>query len=213
MKLLNNLYKEETNCHIISEELMNGLIREIEKKGYTQETKGVINLLDKLLNNNRSIHPFVQFNGIDAVLNLLEKNMDNVDLALQLIQILKKVANASDEYKQMMIEKKTPDLVNKVIKKDSPYDKNIELNGRELIFLLNSCKVKLEDPDDIGLEKIKIDDPIPPEVRNYLTNGKQVQIVSENGDTKQMQLLLNNDLKKFRLKKLKVIYLLNRNIL
>ena len=63
--------------------------------------------------------------------------------------------------------------------------------------------MKLEDPNSIGLGNIKIEDPIPPEVRNFLTNGKQVKIINNNGDVKQMQLIFNNDLKKVMAKKIK----------
>lgn len=202
-KLLNNLCKEETNSQVISDELMNPLLKEINKKGGSKETIAIMNLLDKLLNNNRSVNPFVQYNGIDSSLNLLDNNPENVELDNQLLRILKKVAGNSDEYKQIMQEKKAPDIVNKVIKKAGPYDKNIELQGRDLNFLINSCKVKLEDVDSIGLGEIKIEDPIPPEVRNFLTNGKQVKIISEKGDVKQKQLIFNNDFKKISCKKVK----------
>ena len=204
-KLLNHLSGDQNNAQIISDGLMNPLLQEVEKKGYTNETMGIITLLDKLLLNNKSVQPFVQYNGIDSSLKLLDKNKntDNVECDLQLFQILKKVAGASDEYKQIMQEKKTPDLVNTIIDKKAPKDKNVEIQGRALIFLVNSCKMKLEDPNSIGLGNIKIEDPIPPEVRNYLTNGKQVKIINNNGDVKQMQLIFNNDLKKVMGKKIK----------
>ena len=36
----------------------------------------------------------------------------------------------------------------------------------------------MEDPNKIHVDEIKIVEPIPPEVKNFLTNGKQVKIIN-----------------------------------
>ena len=113
----------------------------------------------------------------------------------------------------MLQDKKVPDLINRVIKKIGPYDKKLEFEGRQLVFNVNLCKIQLEDPNSIGVDEIKIVEPIPPEVRNFLTNGKQVKIINEQGDVKQMQLIFAQDLMKVSAKKIKVIYHQNQNIL
>ena len=64
-------------------------------------------------------------------------------------------------------------------------------------------KIQLEDPNSIGVDEIKIVEPIPPEVRNFLTNGKQVKVINDHGDVKQMQLIFSQDLMKVSAKKLK----------
>ena len=77
----------------------------------------------------------------------------------------------------------------------------VEFKGRQLIFNVNLCKVQLEDPNLIGVDEIKIIEPIPPEVRNFLTNGKQLKIINDQGDVKDMQLLFSKDLMKVSAKK------------
>ena len=202
--LLDTLVKEEVNGQKISDELMGTLLKDLDEQGYEgPDGRKIVDIGDTLLNNNECVQPFVQFKGLDLLAKLLNDNDTNVDLILQLFQMFKKVANTSDEYKNMMQERRLPDLINKIIKKAGPYDKKVEFEGRKLIFLINMCKVKLEDPDAIDLTHIKIEEPIPPEVRNYLTSGKQVKIISDHGDVKQMQLTFNQDLLKVSCKKIK----------
>ena len=70
-------------------------------------------------------------------------------------------------------------------------------------FLINMAKVKLEVVDDIDFTDIKIVNPIKPEVKNFLTSGKQLKIINSNGDVKQMQLMFSQDLLKITAKKIK----------
>ena len=46
LNLLNNLLTDKSNCQLISDELCEFLNKEIETKGYNQETKNVINILN-----------------------------------------------------------------------------------------------------------------------------------------------------------------------
>ena len=203
LKLLNGLSGEKDNCPKIADELMGNLIGIVNEKGYKDEGILVVPLLDGLCQNKECIPPFVQFNGIDACINLLNNNDTNVELISHIFSIFKNVANASDEYKKMLQEKKLPEIVNRIIKKIGPYDKKLEFEGRQLLFNVNLCKIQLEDPNSIGVDDIKIAEPIPPEVRNFLTNGKQVKIINDHGDVKQMQLIFAQDLMKVSAKKLK----------
>ena len=107
------------------------------------------------------------------------------------------------DYKRILQEKKLPDLVNRIIKKVGAYDKKIEFEGRQLVFNVNLAKVELEDPDKINVHEIKINEPIPPPVRNFLTSGKQIKAINEEGEIKPMQLIFSQDLMKVSLKKIK----------
>ena len=202
-KLVNTLSQEKENCPKISDELMGNLISNVIEKGYTDEGKIIVPLLQSLVLNNNCIPPFVQYNGIDACIKLLNDNESNVPLISNIFSIFKNVSNSNDEYKKMLQDKKVPDLVNRIIKKMGPYDKKIEFEGRQLLFNVNLYKVQLEDPNSIGVDEIKIVEPIPPEVRNYLTSGKQIKIVNNNGDIKPMQLIFAPDLMRVSAKKLK----------
>ena len=202
-KLVNSLAQEKENCPKIADELMGNLISNVIEKGYTDEGKIIVPLLQSLLLNNNCIPPFVQYNGIDACIKLLNDNDSNVPLISNIFGIFKSVSNSNDEYKKMLQDKKVPDLINRIIKKMGPYDKKIEFEGRQLLFNVNLYKVQLEDPNSIGVDEIKIIEPIPPEVRNYLTSGKQIKIVNNNGDIKPMQLIFTPDLMRVSAKKIK----------
>ena len=202
-KMLNNLAKEDDNKPKISDELMENLIPVVDDKGYNEEGKDVVMLLDSLVKNKKCVPPFVQYKGIDSCVNLFDKNDSDIELIPILISLFKSVANASDEYKKMLKEKKLIDLINRVIKKIGMYDKKIEFEGRQLIFSINLAKIDLEDPNSIRVEDIKIAEPIPSEVRNFLTSGRQVKIINDVGDVKQMQLIFSSDLMKVSAKKIK----------
>jgi hypothetical protein len=153
--------------------------------------------------NKKCVPPFVQYKGIDSCVNLFDKNDSNIELIPILLSLFKSVADTSDEYKKMLKEKKLIDLINRTIKKIGMYDKKIEFDGRQLIFSINLAKIDLEDPNSIGVEDIKIVEPIPAEVRNFLTSGRQVKIINDHGDVKQMQLIFSSDLMKVSARKVK----------
>ena len=202
-KMLKSLASEDDNKPKISDELMENLIPVLDEKGYNEEGKDVVELLNSLVMNKKCVPPFVQYKGIESCVKLLNDNDSNLELIPILLNLFKSVANTSDEYKKMMKEKKLPEVLNKVIKKVGMYDKKIEFEGRQLIFSINLIKIELEDPNSIGVEDIKIVEPIPSEVRNFLTSGKQVKIINNHGDVKQMQLIFSSDLMKVSAKKVK----------
>ena len=200
-KLLNTLSSEKENCPKVADDLMGNLIGDLIEKGYNDEGKLIVPLLNNLCMNKDCIPPFVQYNGIDACISLLNNNDSNIELISNVFNMFKNIANTSDEYKKMLQDKKVPDLINRIIKKMGPYDKKLEFEGRQLLFTCNLCKVQLEDPNSIGVDEIKIIEPIPPEVRNFLTNGKQVKVINDHGDIKDMQLIFSQDLMKVSAKK------------
>jgi hypothetical protein len=202
-KMLKSLSSEDDIKPKISDELMENLIPVVDEKGYNEEGKDVVDLLNCLVMNKKCVPPFVQYKGIDSCTKLLNDNDSNLELIPTLFSLFKSVSNASDEYKKMMKEKKLSDAINRTIKKIGIYDKKIEFEGRQLLFNVNMVKVKLEDPNSIGVEDYKLVEPIPSEVRNFLTSGKQVKIINDKGDVKQMQLIFSPDLMKVSAKKVK----------
>ena len=101
-RLLNSLSLEKDNCPKIADELMGNLISGVKEKGYNEEGKDIVPLLDTLVMNKKCVAPFVQFGGIEACMQLLKDNETNVDLVSKVFNIFKNVANASDEYKKML---------------------------------------------------------------------------------------------------------------
>ena len=202
--LLENLSEEETNSQKISDELMAPLLKELEENGFSEDSDSqfIINLLDSMLKHVHCIQPFVQYKGMELLMTLLDDNDTNVDLILKIFHMYKLIFKGSEEYKQMAQTLKIPDVLNSIIKKAGMYEKKIEYEGRQLIFLVNMVKIKLENTDfDFG--DIKIVNPIQPEIKNFLTSGAQVKLINNSGDVKQMHLQFTPDLLKVQAKKIK----------
>lgn len=129
------------------------------------------------------IEPLVQYNGIDALLDQLRKSSNNVAIIYDCFNILGNVIDGNDDYKKILAQKKVPDLVNEIIAKSSMLDKKIEYEGRSKLFLykaliynINSSQVKLEKIEDLSFKDIKVQNPIKPEVKNYVISGKIVKM-------------------------------------
>ena len=201
--LINFLAKDENNAKRISDDLMGNLIKELFDDGYSEDNKHIVSLLSILLKHKYCIQPFIQFKGLELAAKLLEDNDTNVDLILIVFQMLSYICHNGDEYTLMMRQVKLGDIINGVVKTAGVFEKKIEYEGRSLVYLINMAKVKLEEVDDIDFTDIKIVNPIKPEVKNFLTSGKQLKIINNNGDVKQMQLTFSQDLLKITAKKIK----------
>ena len=204
-ELLNSLSKDEENSKKISDELITILLKELEEEGYNEDSdsKNILNLLSTLLMHKNSFQPFIQFKGLEISKKILKENEENIDLILNIFKILLTIAKTNDEYKIMMKNMNLVDLINEIIKKTGSYEKKIEYEGRSIIFLINNVKIQLEKTEEIDISDIKITNKIKPEVKNFLTNGKQLKIINNRGDIKQMQLSFSQDLLKITAKKIK----------
>ena len=93
--------------------------------------------------------------------------------------------------------------INRVIKLTSNLDKKIEFEGKSLLFLISMAKAQLEEVVEVDFTDIKLVEPIKPEVKNYLTSGKQLKIINEHGEAKERQLAFTQDLLKVQAKVIK----------
>jgi len=192
----------------ITNELIIPFIKELNDFGVDEETNGpyILNLLDNLFKNKIFIEPFILHKGLDSLIKIMksiDNNYNNVHIILQLFSVIKKILMANDEYKLKMQELKIPTLINDIIKFTSTLDKRIEFEGKTLLFLISMAKSKLEKVEEVELAEIKIIEPIRPEVKNYLTSGKQLKIINEHGEIKEKQLLFSQDLLKVQAKGIK----------
>ena len=81
---------------------MRNLILEVNEKGYNDEGKEIVPLLDTLCQNSNCIPSFVLNGGIDACIDLLNNNDTNIECISSVFNMLKNVANASEEYKKIL---------------------------------------------------------------------------------------------------------------
>ena len=211
-KSINNLIVFLGNIEEYSDNITNELIipfiKELNDFGLDEESHGpyILNIFDNLFKNKSFIEPFVLNKGIDSLIKVMrsiDNNYNNVTIILQLFSILKKILITNDEYKLQMQNLKIPDVINNIIKYTSTLDKKIEFEGKSLLFLISMAKAKLEEVEEVDFTEIKIIEPIKPEVKNFLTSGKQLKIINEHGEIKEKQLLFTQDLLKVQAKLIK----------
>ena len=139
-------------------------------------------MLFNLTRHSCCVEPFVQYSGIDSILEILEKSNDNVSIIYDCFNIFSNIIDGNDEYKRIMLKKKVTDLINKIIQKSAYLDKKIEFEGRSnfislkiaLIFNINQHQLVLDAYDDPSFHNIKVEDPIKPMIKNFLVSGKIV---------------------------------------
>ncbi|MCQ2815881.1 MAG: hypothetical protein MJ252_01320 [archaeon] len=204
--MLENMAKDEGNAKRISDDLSEYLVNELSNEDSMEDNEPIVRLLSQLCEYKHPLQPFTQYKGIETINNLLKSEDCTPEQAIQYMDLLTKCANGGDEYKYIMQKVGVPDTINQVMKKHGMYDKNVEFKGKSLIYLIGSAKVKLEQEEEVDINDIKIDNPIKPEIRNFLTSGKQVIIVNSQGDKKEMHLSFSQDLLKVSAKKIKSSY-------
>ena len=188
----------------ITNELIIPFIQELNDFGLDEDHGPyILNIFDNLFKNKNFIEPFVLHKGLDSLMKVMksiDNNFNKVNIILQLFSILKRLLMANDEYKLQMQNMKIADLINKIIKYTSILDKKIEFEGKSLLFLIKMAKAKLEEIEEVDFTEIKIIEPIRPEVKNYLTSGKQLKLINEHGEIKEKQLFFTQDLLKVQAK-------------
>ena len=192
----------------IINELIIPFIKELNDFGLDEESHGpyILNIFDNLLKIKAYVEPFISNKGLDSLIKVMksiDNNYNNVKVILLLFYILKKILIVNDEYKLQMQNLKIPDIINNIIKHTTKLDKKIEFEGNTLLFLIKMAKPKLEEVEEIDFTEIRIIEPIRPEIKNYLTSGKQLRIVNEHGEIKEKQLLFTQDLLKVQAKLIK----------
>jgi hypothetical protein len=171
--LLALLSKDPVNALKVSNTLMDNLIKALKE----ENPSDVLKLLSVLVRSKNCIEPFIQYNGLELVINILKANANDINTVLTCFAILYDVTDSSEDYRKMAYDFGLVDLVNEIIQKIGYLDKKIEFEGRTLIFTINSMTGgKLEELDDIGYSDIRLENPIKSDVRNFLTDGKVVKM-------------------------------------
>lgn len=75
-------------------------------------------------------------------MEILEKSKDNVSIIYDCFNILSNIIDGNEEYKKIMLNKKVPDLINKIIQRSAYLDKKIEYEGRSKFHNINSINIQ-----------------------------------------------------------------------
>ena len=128
-ELLALLAKDDKCSEKISMMLMKHII-----KGFS-DIKSVNNismrkLLINLTKHGKSIAPFIQFKGEDAIKNNLQNDGLEPQAIFDIFKIINHVIDSSDDYKKEMHDEKIHEIVKELIPKYVEFDKKIEFEGK-----------------------------------------------------------------------------------
>jgi hypothetical protein len=174
--LLTILSKDSTNALKISDALMNNFMNELKSDESFGNQADVIKLISVLIKNRNCVEPLIQFNGFGYILKILVDCNNDIQTILNCFNIIYSIVDSSENYKKMASDLKVYNTVSDIVQKKGYLDKRIEFEGRTLIYAINSQPISLEAVDDINYIDIKVENPIKPDVRNYLTDGKVVKM-------------------------------------
>ena len=175
--LISILALDTNNAKKISDVLMVTLINFLNNDDYIDDHQGIIKLLFTLTRNKETVEALIQYKGVEAIKKTLLENQSSVPIIIDSLNIFTTITDQGEEYRKMMSNLKIPELVNDVIKSSGYLDKNVEFEGRSLIFAINSSQTKLEEVKELSyISNIRVENPIKPEIKNFLTNGKIVKM-------------------------------------
>jgi len=122
---------------------------------------------------------FVQHNGVETLLQILKENITNIPLIKISFMLFSRLVANEDEYKKLLKGLKVIDLINEVSQTpEAKGDKEYCFISYALISDINYIKEMLQSFDDISVgNDIKVyNNPIKPDIRNFVTNGRLVRL-------------------------------------
>ena len=85
--------------------------------------------------------------------------------------------------------------IQKIINNFGIEERDIDFNGKSLLFLINTGKIKLEEIEEYDFNNIKYSkgESLPPYVKNFLNNGKVVKLVNNDGEIRKKYVFFSTD--------------------
>ena len=206
MELICVLSSDEGNSRRLSGELMETLLKELDKE-YSEDMIVIAKTIGVLLRYVINIEPFTSFMGAEIMVNILNKHYDNVELLLRCFTIISAYIQSSKDCKKKVTELQYEHLIMVILDKNKEH-KKLQFEGECLLSLIRSfldIKAQFEpivhvvDPTVIVNER-----KIKGQIKEFLTKGKDVKVVTPKGKMKEMHLMFTYDLMKVYCKKLKV---------
>ena len=196
--LLKELTNVNSNLMKISQELMEILLNEFLNNNYSEDQylDIKINFFEILMKKeNKCIDSFIEYKGIECILKLLKKNENNKDMILKLFHLLNIILTYNKSYNKIMINLKYHEYIKEIIDKMGSKEKEIDFNGKSLLFLIDFDKSSLEEIEEYDFNTIKLKKKLAPPscAVNFLNSGKIVTIVNELGEIKKKYLYFTQD--------------------
>ena len=205
--ILTNLLNVNSNLIKISEELMDVLLNEFFDENYIEEDNINIKIVffELLMEKEqRNYDIFINHKGLECILKLLKVYEKNKNAIPQIFHIINVILTYNKAYNEQMYRLKFHEQIQKIINNFGIEERDIDFNGKSLIFLIDAGKAKLEEIEEYDFNKIKSSkgESLPPHIKNFLNNGKIVKIVNNMGEIKKKYLFFTPDFLKIIAKKM-----------
>ena len=204
--LLTNLLNVDSNLIKVSEELMDVLLNEFLDENYIEEENINIKIafFELLMEKEqRNYNIFINHKGLECILKLLKVYEKNKNVIPQIFHIINVILTYNKTYNEKMYRLKYHEEIQKIINNFGNEERDIDFNGKSLIFLIDAGKAKLEEIEEYDFNNIKSSKggSLPSYIKNFLNNGKIVKVVNNEGEIKKKYLFFTSDFLKIIAKK------------
>ena len=179
--LLARLSNDKNSVKKISDSLTENLVLELTQENPSSPSgsvKHILKLFKNITSYPNTVESFLQQNGLVNILKFLKEDPLNIENDLNALHILSNISNNGDNYKKILREAKTIDVISTNIDKTKHISKEIGLLGSTIIHDLNdSVAMNLLQAVDIVRNEVKKNNSsIKAEIKNFLINGKIVNM-------------------------------------
>jgi hypothetical protein len=203
--LLGKLANVSSNAIKMTEEIMEMILHELDPHLIKQSFVNPLNFLKILIEREQKcLDSFVNYNGIEWLIQVLKNSENNKKIIFLIFQIIISIAKYK-LYNERMIKNNLSKYVKELIEKYKDTEKEIEFQGKSILFQISFDKEKLEEIEEYDINKINLNKKsIPPAyVTNFLSNGKIVNIANDLGEIKKKYLFFTPDFLKIIAKDVK----------
>jgi hypothetical protein len=150
-----------------------------DPKALSPNTAKIVSFLYSVFEINDKKNEFVQYSGVETLMPILTENTSNLSLIKNSFLLFSRLISEEDELKRLLKNLKVVDLVNEVSKSaQAKSDKEYSFIAAALISDINDIKSVLQKIEDtLNINEAKVfNNPIKPETRNFVTNGRMVRM-------------------------------------
>lgn len=179
-QLLEKLCQDKNSAKKIADAISENLIIELKRENASAPSSNahsILKLFKSITQHPNTVESFLQQYGLESVLNFLKEDSLNIENDLNCLGIIENISKNGNNYKKKLKEAKTVEVITDVMEKTKNINKEINMIGGMIINDINDVQLELQKTGDFNVEEVKKkNNPIKPDIKNFLTNGKIVKM-------------------------------------